>query len=57
MSVTVFVRGTNTLYPIYSGYMTRESAKSIEKDTMFLVVENKEETITKYNVSRETYIA
>ena len=57
MSVTIYVRGTNTLYPIYEGYMTRESAKSIEKDTMFLVVENTHETITKYNVSRETFIA
>lgn len=57
MSVTIYVRGNKTLYPIFSGYMTRESAKEIERDNMFLVVENKEETITRYNVSRETFIA
>ena len=57
MNVTIYVRGTNTLYPIYSGYMSRESAKSIERDSLFRVVETKEETITRYNVSRETFSA
>ena len=56
MNVTIYVRGKK-LYPIYEGYMTRESVKSIERDSLFLVVENERETMTRYNVSRETYSA